>query len=91
MCVCVCVYVCVLCWQLAADRSATTCQRRRKNDRYYRLADGVLDSKGSLSRTIPPAVLSEVNKRVKFITVECQVDTKIKTTKINSEGLLHEI
>ena len=30
--------------------------------RYYRPADGVLDSKGPLSRTIPPAVLSEVNK-----------------------------
>ena len=36
--------------------------------RYCRPADGVLDSKGPLSRTIPPAVLSEVNKRVKLVT-----------------------
>ena len=33
----------------------------------YRPVDGVLDSKGPLSRTIHPAVLSEVYKRVKLV------------------------
>ena len=31
--------------------------------RYYRLADGVLDSKSPLSSTIAPSVLAEVNRR----------------------------
>ena len=35
--------------------------------RYYRPADGVLNSNDPLSRTIPPAVLGEVNKGVKLV------------------------
>ena len=35
--------------------------------RYFRPADGVLDSKGPLSGTIAPSVLAEVNKEVKSV------------------------
>ena len=35
--------------------------------RYCRAADGVLDPKGPLARTIPPNVLTEVNKQVKLV------------------------
>ena len=34
---------------------------------YYRLADGVLNSKGPLSRTIAPSVLAKINKEVKLV------------------------
>ena len=34
--------------------------------RALRQADGVLDPKGPLARTIPPNVLTEVNKQVKL-------------------------
>ena len=35
--------------------------------RYCRAADGVLDPKGPLAHTIPPNVLTEVNKQVKLV------------------------
>ena len=35
--------------------------------RYCRSADGVLDPKGPLARTIPSNVLTEVNKQVKLV------------------------
>ena len=35
--------------------------------RYCRAADGVLDPKGPLARTIPQNVLTEVNKQVKLV------------------------
>ena len=35
--------------------------------RYCRPADGVLDSKGPLSRTIAPSILTGVNKEVKLV------------------------
>ena len=65
--------------------------------RYCRPADSVIDSKGPLSRTIAPGVLAELYawthdcmqhpisaQRRSFTRVAV---TKIKTTKINSEGL----
>ena len=61
--------------------------------RYCRAADGVLDPKGPLARTIPPNVLTEVNKQVKLVAAGQKkkrgsyvVCTKPLHSLVNSEG-----